>query len=89
MDSLHNLLSGSSADRIAYIICCLAVPDGMLCRLSVRHYCRTACYVGYPSGSSAGRIDYITCHPAVGRIPTAINIGLFIMFIGLELDESK
>ena len=32
------------------------LPDGKLCRLSVRHYCRTASYVDYPSGSSAGQI---------------------------------
>ena len=71
MDSLHNLPSGSSAGRIAYIICRLAVPSGKLSRLSVRHYCRTASYVGYPSGSSAGRIAYITCRSAAGWITTA------------------
>ena len=80
MDSLHNLPSGSSAGRIAYIICRPAVLDGKLCRLSVRHYCRMTSYVGYPSGSSAGRIAYITCHPAAEWIATANLIYLnFIM----------
>ena len=36
-DSLHNLLSGSSARRIAYITCRPGLPNGKLCRLSVRH----------------------------------------------------
>ena len=59
-DSLHNLPSGSSAGRIAYIISRPAVVDGKLGRISVRHYCRTASYVGYPSGSCSGRITYLS-----------------------------
>ena len=54
MDSQHNLLSGSTAGQIAYIIFRPAVPDGKLCRLSIQHYCRTVSYVGYQSGSCAG-----------------------------------
>ena len=45
MDSLHNLLSSSSAGQIAYIICHPAVRTGR----------RTASYVGYLSGNTAGR----------------------------------
>ena len=72
MDSLHNLPSGSSAGRIAYIICRPAVSYVKLYRLSVRHYCRTASYASYPSGSCAGRTAYITYRPAAGRFATAI-----------------
>ena len=70
INSLHNLLPGSSAGRIAYIICHPAVLGGKLCWLSVRHYCRMASYVGYPSGSYSKRIAYITCRPAARRIAT-------------------
>ena len=66
--------TGSTAGRIAYIICRSAVPDGNLCKLSVRHYCRTTSYIGYPSGSSTGRIAYITCRPAAWRIATGKKI---------------